>query len=178
MPRPGYRLLAGLVLTASVAAPVAAENRAELSTGWGDDDTQLYRVGVARDWNRAWHTDGDWQLTGYWLAEIGYWNSDKDNRQNDNLWEVGLTPVLRLAPKASGGMRPYLEAGLGGHVLSDTRIGDRNLATAWQFGSHLGAGLDCGPLQIGYRFQHLSNASIKEPNDGIDFHVLTADMRF
>jgi hypothetical protein len=178
MMRRRYRLLAGLVLTANLATAVAAEYRAELSTGWGDDDTQLYRVGVARDWNRAWYTDGDWQLTGYWLAQIGYWNSDKDNRQNDKLWEVGLTPVLRLAPKASGGMRPYLEAGLGGHVLSDTRIGNRNLSTAWQFGSHLGAGLDCGRLRIGYRFQHLSNASIKEPNDGIDFHVLTADMRF
>jgi hypothetical protein len=112
------------------------------------------------------------------LAEIGYWNSDKDNRQNDNLWELGLTPVLRLAPKASGGMRPYLEAGLGGHVLSDTRIGERKLSTAWQFGTHLGVGLDCGRLRIGYRFQHLSNAGIKTPNDGIDFHVLTADLLF
>ncbi len=103
MPRPGYRLLAGLVLTASLAPPVAAEYRTELSTGWGNDDTQLYRLGVARDWSRAWFTDGDWQLTGYWLAEIGYWNSDKRDRHNDNLWEVGLTPVLRLAPKTSGG---------------------------------------------------------------------------
>lgn len=178
MLRPRYRLLAALVLTARLTSPLAAEYRAELSTGWGDDDTQMYRVGVARDWNRAWFTDGNWQLTGHWLAEIGYWNTDKDNRQNDNLWEVGLTPVLRLAPKATASLRPYVEAGIGGHVLSDTRIGERELATAWQFGSHLGAGLDCGPLQIGYRFQHLSNASIKQPNDGINFHVLTADMRF
>lgn len=172
------RTLAGLVLGASLAAPAAAEYRTELATGWGGDDTQLVRLGIARDWQRAWFTDGDWQVSGYWLAQIGYWNSDRHNRDNDNLWEVGLTPVLRLAPKAATGLRPYLEAGIGGHVLSDTRIGQRELSTAWQFGSHVGAGLHCGPLEIGYRFQHLSNASIKQPNDGIDFHILTAGMRF
>lgn len=173
-----FRALVGLGLCASLAAPVAAQYRTELGTGWGDDDTQMYRLGVARDWQQAWFTDGDWQMSGYWLAQIGYWNSDKRNRHNDNLWEVGLTPVLRLAPKATTGLRPYLEAGIGGHVLSDTRIGERNLSTAWQFGSHVGAGLNCGSFEIGYRFQHLSNASIKEPNAGIDFHMLSAGMRF
>lgn len=178
MPRSGYRPLAGLLLAAHLTGAVAGDYRAELATGWGDDDTQMYRLGLARDWNRAWFTDGDWQLSGYWLAELGYWNSDHGRRQNDNLWELGLTPVLRLESKARGGLRPYLEAGLGGHVLSDTRIGQRQLSTAWQFGSHLGAGLDCGPVRIGYRFQHLSNADIKTPNDGINFHILSTDLRF
>ncbi len=27
-------------------------------------------------------------------------------------------------------------------------------------------------FEIGYRFQHISNAGIKEPNDGINFHQL------
>lgn len=169
---------AAIGLCASIAMPAAAQYRIDVETGWGDDDTQLYRVGIARDWNRAWFTEGDWQLTGHWLAQIGYWNSDRDDRENDNLWEAGLTPVLHLSPKATSGLRPYLEAGIGGHVLSDTRIGRRELSTAWQFGSHLGAGLDCGQFQLGYRFQHLSNASIKEPNDGIEFHILTLGMSF
>ena len=172
------RMLTGFGWCVSLAAPVAAQYRTELATGWGNDDTQMYRLGIARDWKQAWFTDGDWQVSGYWLAEIGYWNSNKHSRDNDSLWEIGLTPVLRLAPKATTGPRPYLEAGIGGHVLSDTRIGERNLSTAWQFGSHIGAGVHCGALEIGYRFQHLSNASIKAPNDGINFHVLTAGMRF
>lgn len=175
---PLSRVLAGLGLCASLTASATAQYSTQISTGWGDDETQMIRLGLARDWQQTWFTGGDWQVSGYWLAEVGYWNSDKHNRRNDNLWEVGLTPVLRLAPKATIGMRPYLEAGIGGHVLSDTRIGERNLSTAWQFGSHIGTGLYCGPLQIGYRFQHLSNASIKAPNDGINFHILTASMRF
>ena len=178
MLRPRYRPLAGLGLCARLATPAAAEYRTELSTGWGDDDTQMYRVGIARDWNRAWFTDGDWQLTGYWLAEIGYWNSDKDNRQNDNLWEVGLTPVLRLAPKAPAACARTWKPASAATCCPTRASVERELSTAWQFGSHLGAGLDCGRFQIGYRFQHLSNASIKEPNDGIDFHVLTAGLRF
>lgn len=172
------RILAGLGLCASLATPAAAQYSTELGTGWGDDDTRIIRLGLARDWRQAWFTDGDWQMSGYWLAEIGYWNNDRRNRHDDTLWEVGLTPVLRLAPKATTGLRPYLEAGIGGRVLSDTRIGKRELSTAWQFGSHIGAGLSCGQFEIGYRFQHLSNASIKEPNDGINFHILSAGMRF
>jgi opacity protein-like surface antigen len=171
------RLLAGLGLCASLAAPVHAQYRTEFATGWGDDDTQMYRLGLARDWQRAWFTDGDWQLGGYWLAEVGYWDSDERHADNDSLSEVGLTPGCRLAPKA-GHVRPYLEAGVGGHVLSDTRIGGRELSTAWQFGSHLGAGISCGRFDIGYRFQHLSNANIKNPNDGIDFHSLNAGLRW
>lgn len=169
-------LLAGFGLCASLAAS-AAEYRAELATGWGDDDTQMYRIGLARDWQRTWFSDGDWQLGGYWLAEVGYWNSDHSRRDNDHLWQVGLTPVFRLQPKA-GQLRPYLEAGIGGHVLSDTRIGGRELSTAWQFGSHVGAGIRCGRFDIGYRFQHLSNAGIKKPNDGMEFHVLNASFAF
>jgi hypothetical protein len=169
--------LAGFGVCAALATPAQAQFRTELATGWGNDDTQIVRLGLARDWQQAWFTDGDWQLGGYWLAEIGYWNSDEDNRHNDNLWEVGLTPVFRLAPKA-GDVRPYVEAGIGGHVLSDTRIGRREFSTAWQFGSHVGAGVTCGQFELGYRYQHLSNSSIKEPNDGINFHILSAGLRF
>lgn len=171
------RLLAGLGLCVSLAAPAQAQYRTEFATGWGDDDTQMFRLGLARDWEQAWFTDGDWQLGGYWLAEVGYWDSDKNNADNDDLWEVSLTPVFRLAPKA-GHVRPYLDAGIGGHVLSDTRIGRRSLSTAWQFGTHIGVGVSCGRFDVGYRFQHLSNASIKEPNDGINFHILSAGFRF
>lgn len=172
------KLVTAVLLCCGLTPPALAQYRGELSVGWGNDETQLVRLGLARDWQHAWFTDGDWQLGGYWLAEIGYWDSDERGAHNDDLWEVALTPVLRLAPKASDGVRPYLEAGIGGHILSDTRIGRRQMSTAWQFGSHIGAGLDCGQLEIGYRFQHLSNASIKEPNDGINFHMLTLGLRF
>lgn len=111
------------------------------------------------------------------MAQIGCQDSDEGNTRGDNLWELALTPVFRLAPKETSGFSPYLEAGIGGHVLSDTRIGKRELSTAWQFGSHIDVGLRFGDCGIGYRFQRLSNGSIKAPNDGISFHTLSISMR-
>lgn len=35
-----------------------------------------------------------------------------------------------------------------------------------------------GAVGIGYRFQHLSNASIAPPNDGVEFHLLRLGWRF
>jgi hypothetical protein len=170
-------LLAGIAVCATVAVPAHAQYRTALSTGWGDDDTQLYRVGVMRDFGQTELGAGAWQLGGYWLAEVGHWDSDRHHARNDALWELALTPVLRVAPR-TGALHPYLETGIGGHLLSDTRIGRRSLSTAWQFGSHVGVGFDCGRLAIGYRFQHLSNADIKKPNDGIEFHIVNASLRF
>jgi lipid A 3-O-deacylase len=132
---------AGLAL--ALPAGIFAQDLS-LTIGTGDDDTTLYRLGVGDDFAH-WATDGAWQWTGAWRAEIGYWESD-DARGNegDDLWEVGFTPLVRLEPTAPGGFAPYLEAGIGGRVLSDTRIGRRQLATAWQFGSHIGAGVGGG----------------------------------
>lgn len=164
-----------LCATLAAAAPVTAQT-VSLTVGAGDEDTTLYRLGYGQDYAH-WATDGAWQWTGAWLAELGYWESDDPG--NKSLWEAALTPVFRLEATQPGDVSPYLELGLGGHVLSDTRIGDRRLATAWQFGSHLGLGLALGrSARVAYRFQHLSNASIKQPNAGINFHQLVLDWRF
>ena len=67
----------------------------------------------------------------------------------------------------------YAEAGIGAHLLSETQINDhRRFSTAFQFGDHVGVGLrfgQRGEYDLGYRFQHLSNADIKKANDGINF---------
>ena len=47
------------------------------------------------------------------------------------------------------------------------------MSTAFQFGNHIGVGYRFGAkgsYDLGYRFQHLSNASIKRPNAGINFN--------
>ena len=49
--------------------------------------------------------------------------------------------VARCSRTASRG--PYVEAGIGLHLLSHSSIGDKRLSTAFQFGDHLG---------VGYRF--------------------------
>ncbi len=70
-------------------------------------------------------------------------------------------------------MQPYVEAGVGVHLLSHTRINnDRVLSTAFQFGENAGAGIAFGEhhrFEFGVYVQHESNARIKEPNNGLTY---------
>jgi hypothetical protein len=55
------------------------------------------------------------------------------------------------------------------------------MSTAFQFGNHVGLGYRFGAtnaFDLSYRFQHLSNASIKSPNAGINFHQVRAQYNF
>lgn len=171
-------LIPAAALLAALAGPALAVDGLALTLGHGDSDTRLYRLGARQDFGH-YATDGAWQFTGAWLGEVGYWHSTRSHVQHDQLWEIALTPVLRLEPTHPDTVAPYVEVGLGAHGLSHTEIGNQQLATAWQFGSHLGFGLNLGSrVALGYRFQHLSNASIKQPNDGINFHQLVLDWRY
>ena len=88
-----------------------------------------------------------------------------------------MTPVFRLQRHPFGATRiqPYLEAGVGFHLLSEREIENIILSTSFQFGIDVGWGLLWGHdrrVELGYRFQHLSNAGIRLPNPGINFHLL------
>jgi len=66
-------------------------------------------------------------------------------------------------------------------LISNSSIGDTRMSTAFQFGSHIGFGYRFGvtnSFDIGYRFQHLSNAGIKHPNSGINFHQIRLQHNF
>jgi hypothetical protein len=81
----------------------------------------------------------------------------------------------------SSGVSPFAEAGIGAHLLTDTRLGDRAFSTALQLGSVLGLGLgfgDNGQYEVSYRYQRLSNLGIKNPNDGMDLHLLRFGYNF
>jgi lipid A 3-O-deacylase len=140
------------------------------------NDTDVYRFGVQNRWNRTWFNDGAWYLGGYWDAALAYW--DADTQSNRSLYDLSLTPILRLQRDASlsRSITPFSEIGVGGHLLSDKEIGDRDLSTNFQFGSHLGVGLgfgDKGRYELMYRYQHLSNADIEDPNQGINLHLVS-----
>ena len=155
-----------------MAGPRAlATDGAALEIGRGDG-TDMGRVAVQWGWNKRWFEGGDWHLGGYWDLGLGYWRGDDVlPGQNDDIAEIGFTPVFRFQRNSLAG--PYFEGGIGAHLLSRTQIGDKRFSTKFQFGDHLGLGYRFGAKgawDLGYRFQHLSNGSIKKPNDGINFH--------
>ena len=162
---------AALAAAALVSAPARAIDGMSLELGRGDDVT-MSRVGVQWQLARPLLQFADWQVASYIDLAAGYWDADKfPGAKHDALFDLGLTPVMRL--QGNGRVGPYAELGLGAHVLSHSSIGLTRMSTAFQFGNHVGLGYRFGPktsYDLSYRFQHLSNAGIKRPNAGINFH--------
>lgn len=139
--------------------------------------TSLIGGGLQNRWQRTWFNGGAWYVGGYWDAGLAYLESDVEDSENNSLFDLSLTPVFRMQRDAtlSSGVAPFAEAGIGAHLLTDTRLGERNFSTALQLGSILGLGVgfgDNGQYELSYRYQRLSNLGIKNPNDGLDLHML------
>ncbi|MCC7485767.1 MAG: acyloxyacyl hydrolase [Burkholderiales bacterium] len=170
-----------LILAALLAAtgvPALAVDGIALEGGNGDG-TDMGRVAAQWDWKNRWLQGAEWHVGGYWNLGLGYWTHDAAPGQNDEIAEVGLTPVFRLQQNGLAG--PYAEFGIGIHLLSRTSLGSRRFSTKFQFGDHVGFGYRFGAkaaFDLSYRFQHLSNASIKQPNNGIEFHQVRLQYHF
>jgi hypothetical protein len=174
--RPGFRhrstraiLLLALLGAASGASHAFDTFSAEYAHG---NQTKSIRLGAQADWGVQWLRSQGAHVRGYWDVSLAQWHGsrfrDQPGRSQD-VTLVGITPVLRW--QANNGTGLYLEAGVGAHLLSDEYDNNRRqLSGHLQFGSHLGAGYLFGNgLDLGLNFRHFSNASIREPNDGVNF---------
>ena len=84
--------------------------------------------------------------------------------------QLGVTPVLRLYPKALGrGL--FAEVGIGVNLLAPVyRSDDKRFSTVFNFGDHLAVGKRfAGGGELSLRIQHFSNAGIRRPNPGENF---------
>jgi lipid A 3-O-deacylase len=180
-------LLVPVLLLAHLTPGQGAESRwvDSVSVSLGKDNdtnkTNAIQFGVQNKWNRTWLNEGAWFVGGYWDASLAYLKSDIN--QDSSLYDLSLTPFLRLQRDAqlSSGLTPFSQIGLGGHLLSDTEIGNRDLATKLQFGPQLGVGLgfgEKGNYELTYHFQYLTNGGIKQPNDGLKMHLLSFGYAF
>jgi hypothetical protein len=123
---------------------------------------------------------GDYHFTLVGEVHLADWHPSTGNDRN-NIIEFGAGPVLRFE-KASGAIRPYVEWGEGVRVLSHARVNaDYTLSSAFQFSDTVGVGAKFGSnmqYAAGFRFQHMSNASIKRPNPGVNFEQLYFQYNF
>ncbi|HYQ70917.1 MAG TPA: acyloxyacyl hydrolase [Gammaproteobacteria bacterium] len=184
------RFAATQLLLLAFMAPVGANGNSwvdavSLTAGTDEDsiDASIYRLGLQNRWEHTWFNGGAWNVGGYWDAELAYIDADAAHGENGDLYDLSLTPVFRMQRDTalSSGVSPFAEAGIGAHLLSETSLADRNYSTAFQFGSLLGLGLGFGrhgQYELAYRFQHISNASIKRPNDGLNLHMLRLGYSF
>jgi hypothetical protein len=103
---------------------------------------------------------------------IGVWRV-RDLGGITRRYDASVTPVWRRE-----GSFGYIEGGIGVYLLSATINNETNrLPSALEFGSHLGAGLSFEKASVGLAVQHISNAGIKQPNGGINFYLLSVQVR-
>ena len=63
------------------------------------------------------------------------------------------------------------EFGIGPSYLSESNIGNRQKGSNFQFSDHFGVGVSSadGHWRAGFAFRHISNLSIRTPNNAVDF---------
>ncbi|MEW5771438.1 MAG: acyloxyacyl hydrolase [Pseudomonadota bacterium] len=167
-------LLLGLGMTGTQAA--LALDGSALELGHNADAT-MSRLSVRWNLERLWTLGHDWNVSVFTEAGLGSWQGDGAGAKD--LWELGFTPVLRINSTHSGF---FWEGGIGVHLMSHNRINDRHVfGSHFNFGDHLGFGWRLGDkerYELGYRFQHLSNANTAMPNDSINFHQLRLGLNY
>lgn len=165
------RLLGAAALLALVTS-VAAQPQSEavLSLGRAADDAEIDIVRLA--YRRTLPSDSRWWVPTLIELGGGIWRVP-DLAGTTRRFDIHATPVWR-----KDYARSYVEAGIGAYLLSHTINNDTTrMSMAFEFGSHVGAGMRLGErreTRVGIALQHLSNAGIKEPNGGVNFVLLNA----
>jgi len=156
------------------AAAVSAERKpfiTALSMAYGrtHDDIDVYRFALRKDSGYQWLSNLTGWLSVYYEASANLWIL-----RDDQVFAFALSPVFVYYFGRPGNLvRPYLEGGIGAAGLSKTDIGDsREFSTEFQFEDRLGAGFRIKDWDLCFRYMHYSNASIVQPNDGIDILML------
>ncbi|TDY25137.1 lipid A 3-O-deacylase PagL [Paraburkholderia sp. BL6665CI2N2] len=174
------KIFAGSLILGASGLALADQWGVQVAGGLGDHHVRKLDLGVVWDPNLTWWQIGDWHFALIGEAHVAWWHTDESDEHRD-IGEFGVTPFIRFI-RGTGSIRPFVEAGVGVRLLTHARISsDYTYATAFQFAPTAGAGVQFGShqqYQAGYRFQHVSNGGIKEPNPGINFHQLYLQYNF
>jgi hypothetical protein len=156
--------------------PARALDGMGIEIGSGEH-ADMARATLRWNWDKTWPVGENWTASAFWEAGLGNWQGHDSGGLN--LTELGITPVFRLNSRHS---TFYWEGAIGAHFMSRTRINaNRNFGSRFNFGDHVGCGWRFGDqerYELGYRFQHLSNADTAMPNDSINFHQLRLGFNF
>jgi lipid A 3-O-deacylase len=143
-------------------------------------DQRMVRTALQNDWEGRWFARNGYHLSGYWETSLALWHLRAYQNvpgRTKNIAVIGFTPVLRYQRDSKLGL--YGEVGVGVNLLSSLyKNHDKELSTAFQFGDHVGVGYTTARWDMGLKFQHYSNASIKRPNAGANWVVARLAYRF
>ena len=144
-----------------------------ISVGESRDNIKIYRVGLRKDFKSRWLRSRIGYLSGYYEASLNYW----DGKSGDNNFGVAFSPVFAYYLEFND-FKPFIEVGIGASYFKESKIDGRDLSTNFLFEDRIGLGARYKNFEISFRFMHYSNASIKEPNDGIDIWIGALSYKF
>jgi len=163
------------ILAVLALAPLPALAQKHIFVDWQHTNYQVdaFGIGTRLEGRNAIRQLGDWRLDRDWRLRLAYWHATRGDARS--LVDAAVYPTFRLIATGNPAFTPFGEASLGAHLLSRTRIENRQLETAFQFGEQLAFGVRFGARKafaVALRAEHVSNASIKLPNDGATFYGL------
>lgn len=150
-----------------------------LSVGHSPRHVTQTELGLIWDTGYHWGNPMDWDLRLYLGAYLGWWHPTSAG--GEDVVSIGASPLIRLSKHLSG-FTPYFEVSAGPRLLSHTEpAAGHPMSSGFQFAESVGVGAAFGQhnqYQIGYRFEHVSNGGIKEPNPGYNFHQVYFQYHF
>ena len=164
-----------LVATASGWAGEFRIESAGIRSGFhepGGSDSFRQTEGFA-NWNLPWHWDlgRAWELRCRLDLTAGCLTGEGEN---GFVGTIGPSLVLE-----QGRFPLVLVGGVSPTVLSRDTFGSTDFGVPFQFTSHVGLRCHLGShFDVGYRFQHMSNAHLSDHNPGLDLHMFTLGYRF
>jgi len=175
--------IAGTIATWTAAALKGAPFFGCLAHGQSGNDAWGGRVAAGKDAELSYESVGverhECQLTsleGFSLdlspvISAGAWQAKSGSLYSHSAWDVALVPMMHWRHPMTEGTRFDLEFGIGPAYLSESDIGDRLKGSNFQFSDHFGVGVSSadGHWRAGFAFRHISNLSIRMPNNAVDF---------
>jgi len=176
-------VFAALLTLAFGASAQRLESPEWLLTATAGYGQRVAVYGVGALWHVPW---GEAFLARHQLdARLGVdvmrWEGPAQGTADRFLWNGNVTPYLRWHPAENAWQNTFVEVGVGIQLLSSKSISStadyqRNFGSTFQFGERLAAGVSFGPrgrYEVATFVQHVSNAKIKEPNDGLTYFGVT-----
>lgn len=164
----------GLQVGMGFTADIPEGNRPDLSFIFFFPNYQHSLTGLIGDsWYRG---------TLNWHVEAGF--ASILNKDGEYLF--GISPLIlqyKFAdPKKSWAPNILVGAGFSYTNWDEDDVAPRELGGEFQFLLHAGAGLEFftnwGDYSLNYRLFHISNAGIKDPNIGLNAHIISLGFQF
>lgn len=148
--------------------------------GAGENDVHATSVGLLWPWR--WRKAlGGGEMTAQTELIASRWLASDPGGGHQTFTQLALVPLYRW--RGAGGQSPwFLEAGIGLSVTDERFITPhKTFGSHFNFSDNLALGRiygDRGQQELSLRWQHTSNAGLRQPNPGLDLVLVRYTARF